>query len=147
MDLPKEKTRLDESMHPFTISIGYNDVRITTSFKKENPLSSIFATIHEAGHALYELGLPRGEYSYTVISEAPSLGIHESQSRFWENMIARSREFWQFFTPIIERRNIDIDQWYRIVNQVKPSPIRVEADELTYSLHIILSEFYHKFLL
>ena len=138
MGLPKEKTRLDESMHPFTISIGYNDVRITTSFKKENPLASIFASIHEAGHALYELGLPRGEYSYTVISEAPSLGIHESQSRFWENMIARSKEFWQYFTPIIGRKNGDIDQWYRIVNQVKPSPIRVEADELTYSLHIIL---------
>ena len=124
-------------MHPFTISIGYNDVRITTSFKKGNPLVSIFATIHESGHALYELGLPQDTYKYTVISEAPSLGIHESQSRFWENMIGRSKEFWRYFTPIIKKTAGDIE-WYRIVNQVKPSPIRVEADELTYSLHIIL---------
>ena len=138
MGLPKNKTRMDESMHPFTISIGYDDVRITTAFKKENPLTSIFAAIHEGGHALYELGMPQGEYKYTVISDAPSLGLHESQSRFWENMIARSKEFWQYFTPTIKKTIGDIDQWYQMINQVKPSFIRVEADELTYSLHIIL---------
>jgi len=144
MNLPKDRSRLDESTHPFTTSIGNDDVRITTSFKRKSALFSLFSTIHEAGHALYELGMPRGEYKNTAISDAPSLGLHESQSRFWENMIARSRSFWNYFFPIFKKKipdllkDINLDEWYRMINIVKPSLIRVEADELTYCLHVIL---------
>ena len=95
--LPYDRSRIDVSIHPFTTSIGYDDVRITTNFERENALFSFFSTIHEAGHALYELGMPRGEYENTVISDSPSLGLHESQSRFWENMIARNKHFWKYF--------------------------------------------------
>ena len=144
MLLPKDRFRLDVSTHPFTTSMDYNDVRFTTNFERKNPLSSFFSTVHEAGHALYELGMPKDEFKDTVISDSPSLGLHESQSRFWENMVARSQQFWNYFYPIFKKslpndfRNLDIDIWYRYVNQVKPSFIRVEADELTYCLHVIL---------
>ena len=144
MKMPFTKSRIDESTHPFTTSLGYNDVRITTSYARENPLFSFFSTIHEAGHALYELGMPQDEYKDTVISDSPSLGIHESQSRFWENMIARSKPFWQFFYPEFKKyepeyfQQIPFDDWYFMVNKVQPSLIRVEADELTYCLHVIL---------
>ena len=144
MNLPEDRSRLDESTHPFTTSVGNDDVRITTSFKRKSALFSLFSTIHEAGHALYELGMPRGEYKNTAISDAPSLGLHESQSRFWENMIARSRSFWNYFFPIFKEKipdslkEVDLDEWYRMINIVKPSLIRVEADELTYCLHVIL---------
>lgn len=144
MGLPPERTRLDESTHPFTTSMGNDDVRITTSFNRKGPFFSFFSTIHEAGHALYELGMPKGEYKDTVISDSPSLGIHESQSRFWENMVARSRPFWKYFYPKFQKTNpevfkgLDFEEWYRMVNLVKPSFIRVEADELTYCLHVIL---------
>jgi carboxypeptidase Taq len=142
--LPKERSRLDVSTHPFTTSMGYNDVRITTNFERKNPLFSFFSTVHEAGHALYELGMPVDEFKYTVISDSPSLGLHESQSRFWENMICRSKHFWNYFYPIFKEKSLnqlnglDFDAWYRYVNFVKPSFIRVEADELTYCLHVIL---------
>ena len=144
MLLPKEKTRLDESIHPFTTSMGDNDVRITTSFRRKGPFFSFFSTIHEAGHALYELGMPKDEYKDTVISDSPSLGLHESQSRFWENMIARSKPFWRYFYPVFQDiakdqlSGIDFEKWYRAINKVRPSLIRVEADELTYCLHVIL---------
>ena len=144
MNLNPERSRIDVSTHPFTTSIGNDDVRITTNFGRKNPLFSFFSTVHEAGHALYELGLPKNEFKNTVISDSPSLGLHESQSRFWENMIARGRYFWNFFYPFFKEKkpdqfkNIDFDSWFRYVNQVKPSLIRVEADELTYCLHVIL---------
>ena len=144
MLVAKDRSRLDVSTHPFTTSIGYDDVRFTTNFERKNPLSSFFSTVHEAGHALYELGMPKDEFKDTVISGSPSLGLHESQSRFWENMIARSKHFWKFFYPIFKKsspndfRDLNIDIWYRYVNQVKPSFFRVEADELTYCLHVIL---------
>ena len=144
MLLPPERSRLDESTHPFTTSMGDDDVRITTSFKRKGPFFSFFSTIHEAGHALYELGMPKGEYKDTVISDSPSLGLHESQSRFWENMIARSIPFWKYFYPEFKKtspevfNDIDFETWYRMVNLVGPSLIRVEADELTYCLHVIL---------
>ena len=144
MGLPEDRFRLDESTHPFTTKIGYDDVRITTNYQKENALFSLFSTIHEAGHALYELGLPQLEYKNTVISDSPSLGIHESQSRFWENMIGRSRPFWDYFYSDIAQISPDfsehytLDAWYQQVNRVEPSLIRVEADELTYCLHVIL---------
>ena len=144
MNLPKERSRLDVSTHPFTTSMGNNDVRITTNFDHKSPLFSFFSTVHEGGHALYELGLPRSEFKDTVISDAPSLGLHESQSRFWENMIARNKHFWRYFYPIFEKispeqlKDVNVDSWYRYVNQVAPSCIRIEADELTYCLHVIL---------
>lgn len=143
MNLPETRSRLDVSTHPFTTSMGNDDVRITTNYERENPLFSFFSTVHEAGHALYELGLPKDEYKDTVISDSPSLGLHESQSRFWENMIARNKHFWSYFYPEFQKispelTDIDLNVWYRCVNQVKPSFIRVEADELTYCLHVIL---------
>jgi len=144
MQLPGDKTRLDVSTHPFTTSMGDDDVRITTSYNRPSPLFSFFSTIHEAGHALYELGMPKGEYKDTVISDSPSLGLHESQSRFWENMICRRRDFWEYFYPVFKKiapdqfKDISFEKWYNIVNQVRPSLIRVEADELTYCLHVIL---------
>ena len=144
MMLPKDSTRIDQSTHPFTTSMGYDDVRITTNFERENPLFSFFSSVHEAGHALYELGVPQDEFKYTVISDSPSLGMHESQSRFWENMIAKNIHFWKWAYPVFKKavkdqfKDTDFDVWYRYINQIKPSLIRVEADELTYCLHIIL---------
>jgi len=93
---------------------------------------------------LYELGLPRDEFKDTVISDASSVGLHESQSRFWENMIARSKHFWNHFYPVFKKiapeqfKDIDMEAWYRYINQVRPSLIRIEADELTYCLNVIL---------
>ena len=142
MLLNEDSARVDISTHPFTTTMGNDDVRITTNYERKNPLFSFFSTVHEAGHAIYELGMPKDEYRNTVISDAPSLGLHESQSRFWENMIARNLSFWKYFYPIFQEttgfRDADLDVWYKIVNQVKPSLIRVEADELTYCLHVIL---------
>jgi carboxypeptidase Taq len=142
--MPDDQSRMDVSIHPFSTSIGYDDVRITTNFGREQPLFAFFSTMHEAGHALYELGLPKGKFKDTVISDAPSLGLHESQSRFWENMIGHSKAFWKYFYPFFQRtfseqlKKIDFNEWYFYVNNVKPSPIRIEADELTYCLHVIL---------
>lgn len=144
MQLPKEKLRLDSSTHPFTTSMGNDDVRITTNFKRKGPLFSFFSTVHETGHALYELNMPQDEFKDTVISGSPSLGLHESQSRFWENMVGRSKPFWKLFYPMFKNVSSQINyetsfnKWFRFVNQVKPSLIRIEADELTYCLHVIL---------
>lgn len=144
MQLPENRSRIDVSTHPFTTSMGYDDVRITTSYSRKSAFFSFFSTIHEAGHALYELKMPQNEYKNTVISDSPSLGLHESQSRFWENMIARNKHFWSYFFPIFTKesenkiKGFALDEWYRLVNLVKPSLIRVEADELTYCLHVIL---------
>jgi len=144
LKLPFDRARLDVSTHPFTTTIGDDDVRITTNYGRKGLLSSFFSTIHEAGHALYELGLLKGQYKDTVISNAPSLGMHESQSRFWENMIARSKPFWTYFAPVFKKvvpetcKSMNKENWYRVINQVIPSFIRVDADELTYCLHVII---------
>ena len=144
MRIPKERARVDVSTHPFTTTMGDDDVRITTNFDKESALYSFFATVHEAGHALYELNLPKNKFKDTVICDTPSLGLHESQSRFWENMIAKSKPFWKYFYPIFIKEsegkvyNLNIEDWYKLINRVKLSLIRVEADELTYCLHVIL---------
>jgi len=144
MLMPSDRTRLDVSTHPFTTSVGNDDVRFTTNYGRGQPLFAFFSTLHEAGHALYELGLPKDDYKDTVISDAPSVGLHESQSRFWENMIGRSRYFWNYFYPIFQKslpqqlNDMDLKTWYFYVNMVEPSFIRIEADELTYCLHIIL---------
>lgn len=137
--------RLDVSAHPFTQTLGADDVRITTRYLPDYLPSSLFSTIHETGHALYELGLaPPEAYLRTKLSEAASMAVHESQSRLWENMVGRSRSFWE---PNYAKLHslagatldgVGLDEFARAVNKVEPSLIRTEADEVTYSLHVIL---------
>jgi carboxypeptidase Taq len=135
--------RLDKSAHPFTTSFHPTDVRITSRLKENNFKSGIFATFHETGHALYEQGLPAADYG-TPFGEPVSIGFHESQSRLWENFIGRSKQFWEYCYPIFKNyfkkplRGVSIEQFYKMINTVTPSLIRVEADEVTYSLHIML---------
>jgi carboxypeptidase Taq len=139
----QERGRLDVSAHPFTTTIGANDVRITTRYLPSNLGSSISSTIHETGHALYELGLPE-KWRYSELGEAASMAVHESQSRFWENIVGRSLAFWegQFeqlrteVSPVLD--DVTLGAFYRGFNKVEPSLIRVDADEVTYSLHVIL---------
>jgi carboxypeptidase Taq len=135
--------RLDTSAHPFTTTLGTSDVRITTRYLEENLLSGIFSTIHETGHAFYELGMP-GSLRGTCLGDGSSMGIHESQSRLWENVIGRSKAFWAGLFPLLrayfpdQLGSISADAFFREANRVALSPIRIEADELTYSLHIII---------
>ena len=135
--------RLDISAHPFTTKLGFDDVRITTRYDENYYPSGLYSIIHEAGHALYEMGISP-EYKDTCLAEGTSLGIHESQSRMWENFIGRSLPFWKYFTPHLKsvfKDNLkDIDEYmlFKAVNRVEPSFIRVEADEVTYNLHVIL---------
>lgn len=138
-----QRGRQDKSEHPFTISFSPDDARITTRIWENYLPASIFATIHEAGHAFYEMGLPR-EWERTPAGAAVSLGVHESQSRLWENVVGRSRAFWEHFFPRLkdffptQLEKVSLDQFYRAINRVEPSLIRVEADEVTYNLHIFL---------
>ncbi|WP_018525740.1 carboxypeptidase M32 [Alkalispirochaeta alkalica] len=138
-----DRGRLDSSAHPFTTTLGSRDVRITTRFDERAPESGLFSTIHETGHALYELGVAE-ELAGTLLAEGTSLGIHESQSRMWENMIGRSRAFWSHWLPRMREifpdqlEGVSLEHFYRGINRVEPSLIRVEADEVTYSLHVIL---------
>jgi carboxypeptidase Taq len=135
--------RLDRSAHPFTTSFTPYDVRITTRFSETDPLSSVFSTVHEGGHALYDQGLPL-QHIDTPLCQPISLGVHESQSRLWENIVGRSRGFWKHYLPILKEHfpgqfdAFDVERIYRIVNRVKPGFIRVESDELTYNLHIFI---------
>ncbi len=139
MGLQDSSSRMDLSMHPFTTRIGSDDVRITTNVR-DNPLFAFESTVHESGHALYEIQMPK-EYTYTVIKDAPSYGLHESQSRFWENMISRNKPFWVFYFPKVKKAwslSVTQDQWYRELNKIAPGMIRIESDEIHYGLHIIL---------
>ncbi len=135
--------RLDESAHPFTVTVGASDVRLTTRYTPDLFSSALFGSIHEAGHGLYELGLA-GELRGSLLADGTSLGMHESQSRLWENIIGRSLPFWTFFYPRLRALfpraldDVDLGEFYRGVNRVEPSLIRVEADEVTYNLHILL---------
>jgi len=136
-----ERGRLDTTEHPFTIGTG-DDTRITTHYYDHDPRPALFSCIHEGGHALYEQGFLR-EYMHTPLGEACSLGIHESQSRFWENLIGRSMPFWKHYYPVLQAAfprfsSIPLAVFYKGVNQVRPSLIRVEADEATYNLHILI---------
>jgi carboxypeptidase Taq len=139
-----ENGRLDIATHPFTTGLGPGDTRITTRYNPERLNDALFGTIHEAGHALYDMGLPKGEHYGTPMGDAISLGIHESQSRMWENLVGRSKAFWVYFFPQLKgmfRDSLDgvsLDDFYAAVNIVEPSYIRVEADEVTYNLHILL---------
>ena len=136
--------RLDIATHPFTTDFGPGDTRITTRYNPKRLNDALFGTVHEAGHALYEMGIDKKTHFGTPVGESASLGIHESQSRMWENMVERSKPFWRYFFPVAQRvfrdslTGISFDDFYTAVNAVTPSFIRVEADEVTYNLHIML---------
>jgi len=134
--------RVDEAAHPSTIRIGPGNVRLTMRFEARRPMAGIFPALHELGHGLYDQNLPAEQFG-TPIGEAPSLGLHEGQARLFENLVGRSRAFWQFFLPRLQAaapafRDLDLEQAYRAVNRVARTPDRVAADEVTYDLHIAL---------
>ena len=135
--------RQDESVHPFSTSFDLYDVRVTTRISRSDLFSGITSSLHECGHALYEQGF-REEDRRTPLAEAPSLAIHESQSRLWENLVGRSLPFWQAYLPVMRKYfpnqldHVDVQTFHRAINRVQPSLIRVEADECTYNLHVIL---------
>jgi len=135
--------RQDRAVHPFCTSFTRGDVRITTRFERNFLPVALFGSMHETGHALYEQGVS-SRYDGNVLGGGVSLGVHESQSRLWENLVGRSRPFWQAFYPDLQQTfpdqlgDVAPDAWYRAINKVEPSLIRVEADEVTYNLHILL---------
>ena len=135
--------RLDVTAHPFCTGLGPCDTRITTRYDENFFPSALFGILHEAGHGIYEQGLP-AEHWGLPLGESVSLGIHESQSRLWENMVGRSHAFWEYFHPIARQHfgsafdDIRLDAFHFAVNEVRPSLIRVEADEATYNLHILV---------
>ncbi|MBK7142824.1 MAG: carboxypeptidase M32 [bacterium] len=136
--------RLDITTHPFCTGIGAGDTRITTRYNPHRLNDALFGIMHEAGHALYEMGIDKKKYFGTPMGDATSLGIHESQSRMWENQVGRSKQFWVYFLPQAKRifrdslNDVSLDDFYGAINDVRPSYIRVEADEGTYNLHIML---------
>jgi len=134
--------RLDPTSHPFAGGGGVSDIRITTHYR-EADLDSLFATMHEYGHGIYEHQVAP-ELERTPLGSGVSLGLHESQSRMWENLVGRSLPFWRFFYPRLQDAfpeqlgGVDVERFYRAVNRVQPSLIRIHADEVTYNMHIIL---------
>ncbi|HIL72430.1 MAG TPA: carboxypeptidase M32, partial [Verrucomicrobia bacterium] len=137
-----DRGRLDVAVHPFCSGNG-EDTRLTTRYFVDNPLDSLFSSIHETGHGLYEQGLPL-EHLGTGLGTAAGMGVHESQSRIWENQVARSRSFWDYWEPFYREAfpeqlsGVTSEQLYLAVNGVSLNPIRVDSDEVTYNLHIIL---------
>ncbi|NUM34787.1 MAG: carboxypeptidase M32 [Candidatus Brocadiae bacterium] len=135
--------RLDIAVHPFCAGFTKYDVRLTTRYENEVWPEPLLSTLHEGGHGLYEQGLPE-EGIGTPIGQSMSPGVHESQSRLWENLVGRSKEFWYHYLPIAKEyfgdklKNIDVEKLYEAINQVRPSLIRVESDEVTYNLHILI---------
>jgi carboxypeptidase Taq len=135
--------RQDMSEHPFTTSFGNTDVRVTTRINENDFSSMTWSCIHETGHALYEQGLPTDQYGLPL-GEAASLGIHESQSRLWENNVGRSLHFWEYYFPVLQQKfpdqfsNTTVVQFFKAINKMEPSLIRTEADELTYHFHVII---------
>ena len=135
--------RQDKTHHPFETSFGVGDVRITTRVAEDNLAEALFSTLHESGHAMYEQGVS-ASLEGTPLASGSSSGIHESQSRLWENLVGRSREFWEHYYPKLQARfpeqlgDISLESFYRAVNRVFRSLIRTEADEVTYNLHIII---------
>lgn len=143
MGYDMSRGRLDLSAHPFSSSSHPTDSRVTTRIHSSGLMSNILSVLHEGGHALYEMGLPINQYG-SPLCEAVSLGIHESQSRFFETRIGLSKPFWHHYLPILQKTfkgkldQVSLSSFYKAVNYVKPSLIRIEADEVTYNLHIIL---------
>lgn len=135
--------RMDRAPHPFENSFSIDDVRITNRFEPAAPLATIFSAMHESGHAMYEQGV-NPAYERTSLAHGTSLGVHESQSRLWENLVGRSLPFWEFFFPKLKAvfpsqlDGVGLKSFYRAINKVAPSFIRVNADEATYNLHIML---------
>jgi carboxypeptidase Taq len=137
--------RLDESAHPFCDGIGPGDTRLTTRYAEDQFASALASTLHETGHALYEQNLPKADLFGQPLGEAASTGIHESQSRMWENFVGRSRPFWEWVLPELRSAfgggaldGVDVETAYRGMNVVAPNLIRIESDEATYNLHIML---------
>ena len=138
-----ERGRLDRSTHPFSLFAGANDVRLTIRVDESNLTTAVLAALHEGGHGLYDQGFDPNDRD-TLLAEAPSMGLQESQSRLWENHVGRSRAFWDYVFPSLQRlfpdavRGLDAETFYRSVNLVRPGFIRVAADEISYHLHIVL---------
>lgn len=143
LGLRADGSRLDVSAHPFSQRIGHGDVRITTRFDESDPRGAYFGVMHETGHALYEQGLDP-DHDGTPAGEARSIGLHESQSRLWENLVGRSLPWWRhhygFARALFSEalHDVDLETFHRAINRVEPSLIRVEADEVTYNLHIVV---------
>ncbi len=143
MGFDRETWRLDDAVHPFATRIGRGDVRVTTRWEERYFPAGLYGAMHEVGHGLYEAGIPPW-LSRSPLGNTVSLGVHESQSRLWENMVGRGRAFCTALAPLVSQRlggdlaGVDPDALHRAVNRVTPSLIRVEADELTYGLHIAL---------
>ena len=135
--------RQDKAAHPFETSFSVNDVRITNRYEPDNPLATLFSGMHEAGHAMYEQGV-NPAYERTPLANGVSSAVHESQSRMWENLVGRSLPFWEYFFPELKRAfptqldGISAKTFYKAINKVEPTFIRVNADEATYNLHIML---------
>jgi carboxypeptidase Taq len=135
--------RQDKAPHPFETTFSVNDVRITTRYEADNPLAMLFSSMHEAGHAMYEQGV-NPAYERTPLFGGTSLAVHESQSRMWENLVGRSLPFWEYFYPALKKTfasqldGVSLKSFYKAINRVEPSLIRVNADEATYNLHIML---------
>ncbi|MEO8304925.1 MAG: carboxypeptidase M32 [Betaproteobacteria bacterium] len=135
--------RQDKTAHPFMIKLGLGDVRITTRFRNDDLSDGIFSTLHEAGHAMYEQGVDDG-LDGTPLFGGTTSGVHESQSRLWENLVGRSRPFWEHWYPTLQSafpkalKGVDVDAFYRAINKVIPSLVRTDADEVTYNLHVML---------
>ena len=138
-----QRGRQDKTHHPFMIKFSLNDVRITTRFDEHNLGDGLFSTIHEAGHALYEQGIAQ-ELEGTPLANGASSGVHESQSRLWENLVGRSRPFWDHYYPQLqelfpeELGDVSVADFHRAINKVQRSLIRVDADEVTYNLHVMM---------
>jgi carboxypeptidase Taq len=138
-----DRGREDLSPHPFTTSFSIGDVRITTRVRENDLSEALFGTLHEAGHGMYEQGI-NPDYEGLPLADGASSGVHESQSRLWENVVGRSRDFWKHFYPGLQQifpnqlGQVPLDSFYRAINKVAPSLIRTEADEVTYNLHVML---------
>jgi carboxypeptidase Taq len=138
-----ERGRQDEAVHPFCTTFAHGDVRITTRFERNFLSPALFGTMHETGHALYEQGVA-AELDGNILFDGTSLGIHESQSRLWENLVGRSLPFWEHYYGDLQSAfpgtldDVDLRAFYQAINNVEPSLIRVEADEVTYNLHVLL---------
>jgi carboxypeptidase Taq len=138
-----QRGRQDRTHHPFTTNFSIGDVRVTTRIYENDLGQALFSTIHEMGHALYEQGI-NPEFEGTPLAGGTSSGIHESQSRLWENMVGRSLSFWKFFYPMLQAAfpsqlsDVSLDTFYRAINKVGRSLIRTDADEVTYNLHVMI---------
>lgn len=135
--------KVDDVIHPFCCSFSTRDVRVTNNFSEQAVTKAMFTALHETGHALYEQGSP-SQWTHTPLEGGASMAIHESESRLWENIIGRSHAFWEFYYPVFksyfpaQTAGVDLEEFYKAINYVTPSFIRTEADEVTYSLHIML---------